>query len=322
MYIACAIVSYSLNRFLMSVKSWNYSAHGLNALYMRFIAHSLQCYALYSVLVVCAEMLGFQTHGLGLTLLTSGSVIVGFSTQDVLKNFAAGIVIIFTKPFEVRDKITVDGKTGIVIDVGFFTTKLKTPSNTGICVPNSKVAAATLTNHSDNYGVLKTGMHRITVPIFMRTTTDLALAVETLKKVGLEMDQWLRQKNEDVKSKQGPALHVAHLHRYGIKLELDQDKHPTKVNIIGHHMTAGFEIELQCFCNFQLHRPVFNEAFQRTVKALQLAGIELFDSSTRERRLIEKEGSSAGKTKRPVEIENCGEVGSGGGRARSRSPRR
>merc|ERR1719460_2091263 len=39
-------------------------------------------------------------------------------------------------------------------------------------------------------------------------------------------------------------------------------------------------------------------------------------------KLIEKEGSQSGKTKRPVEIENCGEVGSGGARDRSRSPRR
>merc|ERR1712205_187983 len=39
-------------------------------------------------------------------------------------------------------------------------------------------------------------------------------------------------------------------------------------------------------------------------------------------KLIEKEGSNSGKTSRPVEIENCGELGSGGGRARSRSPRR
>merc|ERR1711981_1259447 len=39
-------------------------------------------------------------------------------------------------------------------------------------------------------------------------------------------------------------------------------------------------------------------------------------------KLIEKEGSSSGKTERPVEIANCGELGSGGGRGRSRSPRR
>jgi peptidylprolyl isomerase len=39
-------------------------------------------------------------------------------------------------------------------------------------------------------------------------------------------------------------------------------------------------------------------------------------------KLIEKEGSQSGKTKRPVEIENCGELGSGGARDRSRSPRR
>lgn len=261
----------------MSVKSWNYSAHGLSALYIRFIAHALQVAAVYSLWVVCAEMLGFHTQGLGPTLLTSGSVIIGFSTQDILKNFAAGVVLIFNKPFEVRDKITVDGKTGIVIDVGFFNTRLKTSSNTGICVPNSKVAAATLTNHSDNYGVLQTGMHRISVPLFMTTTTDLDLAVATLKEVGLAMDQWLKEKNEDVKSKQGPMLHEAHLNRYGIKLELDQEKSPTKVDIIGHNISAGFEVELQCFCNEQLSRPVFNEAFKRSVQALRAAGIVLFD---------------------------------------------
>eukprot|EP00441_Pelagodinium_beii_P022480 CAMPEP_0197656044 /NCGR_PEP_ID=MMETSP1338-20131121/39969_1 /TAXON_ID=43686 ORGANISM="Pelagodinium beii, Strain RCC1491" /NCGR_SAMPLE_ID=MMETSP1338 /ASSEMBLY_ACC=CAM_ASM_000754 /LENGTH=185 /DNA_ID=CAMNT_0043231843 /DNA_START=66 /DNA_END=623 /DNA_ORIENTATION=- len=38
--------------------------------------------------------------------------------------------------------------------------------------------------------------------------------------------------------------------------------------------------------------------------------------------LIEKEGSQSGKTKRPVVIEDCGEVGGGHGRDRERSPRR
>ncbi|CAL1127131.1 unnamed protein product [Cladocopium goreaui] len=38
--------------------------------------------------------------------------------------------------------------------------------------------------------------------------------------------------------------------------------------------------------------------------------------------LVEKEGSSSGKTKRPVVIENCGEIGGGSGKARERSPRR
>merc|ERR1712176_967185 len=39
-------------------------------------------------------------------------------------------------------------------------------------------------------------------------------------------------------------------------------------------------------------------------------------------KLIEKEGSDSGKTRRPVVIADCGEVGAGGGRNRSRSPRR
>mmetsp|Transcript_11582 Transcript_11582/g.21977 ORF Transcript_11582/g.21977 Transcript_11582/m.21977 type:complete len:186 (+) Transcript_11582:59-616(+) len=39
-------------------------------------------------------------------------------------------------------------------------------------------------------------------------------------------------------------------------------------------------------------------------------------------RLVEKEGTSNGKTRRPVVIEDCGELGGGGGKARERSPRR
>ena len=38
--------------------------------------------------------------------------------------------------------------------------------------------------------------------------------------------------------------------------------------------------------------------------------------------LVEKEGSSGGKTKRPVVVEDCGELGGGGGKTRERSPRR
>merc|ERR1740121_3505428 len=217
---------------------------------------------------------------LALSLMLAFSTRVAL-TQDILKNFSAGFIILFTKPFEVGDKITVDGKTGVVINVGFFNTRLKDNSNTGICVPNSKLNTLTLVNHSSSYRVSRTGMHRQPIKLYINAYWQLDQAVAILRQVGKDMDAWILQKSREVEHKHGHLLHENHRRRYGIELEEDQKKHPSKVDIIGQNLVAGIEVDLLCFSNVDLTRAVFNEGFQRAVKALTAGGVILHDPRQR-----------------------------------------
>ena len=82
-------------------------------------------------------------------ILTSFSVIglvIGLSLQDILKNFFAGIWVLVERPFRIGDTIEVGGSTGVVEEIAFRTTMLKTPDAREVIVPNGIFMTSAVTN--------------------------------------------------------------------------------------------------------------------------------------------------------------------------------
>jgi len=278
-YITAAIGAFVAAHFLGSIRADNMQEISGIALYVRFAAHFLRILGLAAIAVLIATELGLDVKSLSGSLLTSGSLVFGFASQDVLKNFAAGLVILLSSPFRVGDKITCDGKTGLVIEVGFFSTRLKTADQTGLSLPNAKVASGVMVNHTDDYGIARTGMHRVHVEVHLSVNADLDLAEKSLAKVAKDMDSCIVEMNVVLKSK--PSFGSYHFKRFGVTLEDDQKTNPCKVNIIGQNMASGFQLELLCFCTTQLVTKVNSEGFRRAVRALKADGLELFDPRQR-----------------------------------------
>jgi small conductance mechanosensitive channel len=65
--------------------------------------------------------------------------IVGFALQDSLSNFAAGVMILVYKPFDVGDFVEVSGAMGKVHGMSFVSTTILTVDNQTLVVPNSKI---------------------------------------------------------------------------------------------------------------------------------------------------------------------------------------
>jgi small conductance mechanosensitive channel len=76
------------------------------------------------------------------------AVAVGIALKDSLGNFAAGVMILFFKPFKVGDYIETSGVSGSVLEIQIMTTVLKTPDNKHIIIPNGKVVTSVITNYS------------------------------------------------------------------------------------------------------------------------------------------------------------------------------
>src|SRR3954466_10903971 len=82
-------------------------------------------------------------------ILTSFSVIglvVGLSLQDILKNFFAGIWVLVERPFRIGDTIDVSGNSGVVEEIAFRTTMLKTADAREIIIPNGVFMTSPVTN--------------------------------------------------------------------------------------------------------------------------------------------------------------------------------
>ena len=83
-----------------------------------------------------------------IAVLGSCGLAIGLALQGGLSNIASGIVIMFCKPFRVGDFIMAGDISGVVEDIGLYYTKVLTPDNQNMTVPNSTMANATVTNLS------------------------------------------------------------------------------------------------------------------------------------------------------------------------------
>lgn len=71
---------------------------------------------------------------------------VGFGTQNLLKNFISGIIILFERPFRVGDLLDVGGQRGVVSSVGIRSSVLRLFDGTETLIPNSALLENNLTN--------------------------------------------------------------------------------------------------------------------------------------------------------------------------------
>ncbi len=82
-----------------------------------------------------------------LTTLGIGSLAVALALQDTLANFFAGLYIAADRPLREGDYIKLgSGEEGVVLGVGWRSTRLRTPEETIVIVPNAKLAQTSITN--------------------------------------------------------------------------------------------------------------------------------------------------------------------------------
>lgn len=73
-------------------------------------------------------------------------IAVGFASQDILKNIFGGIIIIIDQPFQVGDKINIQGTYGEVTSIGLRSTRIVTPDDNLVSVPNAQVVESQVAN--------------------------------------------------------------------------------------------------------------------------------------------------------------------------------
>lgn len=106
------------------------------------------------VIVVAAGVyFVFLSWGIDVTAWAASAgivgVAVGFAAQETLANLIAGIVILVDAPYKVGDWLLLDGDTRVrVVDIGIRSTRVMTPEDVEIVVPNSMMANSRIVNPS------------------------------------------------------------------------------------------------------------------------------------------------------------------------------
>lgn len=96
-------------------------------------------------LIPALDLLGVPIASL-LTVLAAAGLAVGLALRDSLANVAGAVMLVTLRPFRVGDFVSAGGITGVVEAVDIFHTRLRTPDNRLIAVPNRNVANADITN--------------------------------------------------------------------------------------------------------------------------------------------------------------------------------
>ena len=81
-----------------------------------------------------------------LAFLASLGVAVGFAAQDLLKNVFGGLVVMFDRPFQIGDKIEAGKYYGEVTEIGIRSTKIVTPDDSEVSIPNSEFMSQYVSN--------------------------------------------------------------------------------------------------------------------------------------------------------------------------------
>ena len=111
----------------------------------RFLGSLVKWAILVMALIACLGVFGVETTSFA-AVIGAAALAVGLALQGSLSNLSAGVMLLIFRPFKVGDMVSTAGQFGKIQEIGLFTTKMDTPDNRRIIVPNSAVFGATIEN--------------------------------------------------------------------------------------------------------------------------------------------------------------------------------
>ena len=174
--LAVFLIGKRIARLITSTVTKGMAKNAIDNELIGFI-NSLLYWGLFAVVCIAAlSQLGIQTASF-IAVLGAAGLAVGLALQGSLSNFAAGILIIILRPFKVEDFVDMAGESGVVKEIRIFTTELRTGDNKCVIIPNARVLASNIVNHSS------TGSRRVDLVFGISYEDDIDQAREAIQSV-------------------------------------------------------------------------------------------------------------------------------------------
>ncbi len=138
----------SLKGFVLNLLSW-----GLKAL----------------LIITVLGQLGVKTTSF-VAIIGAAGLAIGLALQGSLANFAGGVLILLFKPFKIGDLIQAQDVIGVVKEIQIFVTKVITPDNKEVIIPNGALSNGNITNLSS------TGNLRVDLTVGISYSDDIEKA--------------------------------------------------------------------------------------------------------------------------------------------------
>ena len=132
----------------------------------RVLGYGFRIAAKLLVAICLIGYVGIDTSGLA-ALVASVGVGAGLALNGALSNLAGGVLLIITRPFKVDDYIEALGYSGTVEDIHVVCTRLVTPDNKVVYLPNGALSAGNIVNYSEKE------RRRVDIDMMLATDEDI-----------------------------------------------------------------------------------------------------------------------------------------------------
>jgi len=176
------LAAFIISRVIRTVLSKALSRAGFEPVLISLLVDNILHYAI----IILGALMALSQLGVNVAAALAGvgvvGIAIGFAAQDAFANIISGILIFWDKPFVVGDWVETEGEYGKVTNITLRTTRIKTPQNTYIVVPNKRIIDEVLENYS------KHGELRVETVIGIAYKEDIGSAREVLLECLRSMD--------------------------------------------------------------------------------------------------------------------------------------
>lgn len=148
----------------------------IDATLAAFLSTMLRYALIILVLLIVLQQFGVQTTSL-VAVLGASALAVGLALQGTLTNVASGIMLAIIRPYHIGDFVEINGREGTVIDLDLFFTRLRSPDEQIVMVPNGQATANPIVNHTQN------GRRRCVITIGIGYEDDIDRGLDVMKDI-------------------------------------------------------------------------------------------------------------------------------------------
>jgi len=152
----------------------------------KFLSNLVRSILLVLLIIAILGQLGINTASFAAILAAAG-LAVGLALQGSLSNFAGGVLIMLFRPYKVGDLIEAQGEIGVVKEIQIFTTKISTPGNKLVIIPNGALSNGNIKNFTE------LGELRVDLTIGVSYDADIKETKVALMKAMTSQDKVLKE---------------------------------------------------------------------------------------------------------------------------------
>lgn len=183
--ILILIIGLWLAKKIVKISQKLMAKRGIDETLQKFLGDLMNWVLKILVFITAISQVGVETTSF-VAILGAAGLAVGLALQGSLANFAGGALIMIFKPFKVGDLIEAQGELGVVKEIQIFVTKIISPGNKLVIVPNGTLSNGNIKNYTE------LGMLRVDLTFGVSYDADIKKTKEVLMEVLTSNDKVLQ----------------------------------------------------------------------------------------------------------------------------------